>query len=154
MNLLLTTVCNRKCKYCFAKNKVCYGDNELIDRFISIKNVKKVMHFLTASKEKNISILGGEPTLHPQFYEINLFNNEQFIINIFTNGIFSSHTIDVIKKITPARMNLLVNTNEPHENTTDEWQKILNVLEAIPYYIVLGFTIYRPDFNADFLVEL
>jgi len=155
MNLLLTTRCNRKCKYCFAKNKVTYENDEIIEQYISLKNVKKVINFLKVSNENTISLLGGEPTLHPQFFDIlNLLNNEGLVINIFTNGIFSSHTIEVIKKNQPVKMNLLVNTNELHENTKDDWQKILHVFKEIPYYIVLGFTIYHPNFNADFLVEL
>ncbi|MCI5188834.1 MAG: radical SAM protein [Candidatus Electrothrix sp. AS4_5] len=154
MNLLLTTKCNRICKYCFAKNKLTHNKNGN-NQFISLENVRKVIKFLKKSEEHTISLLGGEPTLHPQFTDIlTLFNNERFAVNVFTNGIISSSTIEAIKNSRIEKINFLVNTNEQHENRPHDWDKIIHTFDEIPYYTILGFTIYRADFNADFLIEL
>lgn len=154
MNLLLTTVCNRRCKYCFAKSKLTDNSGK-VNQFITLEKIRKVIEFLKISEENTISLLGGEPTLHPQFTDIlTLFNNERFAVNVFTNGIISSSTIEAIKNSRIEKINFLVNTNEQHENRPHDWDKILHTFEEIPYYTILGFTIYRTDFNAEFLIEL
>ncbi len=81
----LTEICNFKCSYCygsFYKNqdpKFCkYEKLELAFKNIQYNKV-----------DMTVSLLGGEPTLHPKFldilYLLNIFNNIKYI-SLVTNG--------------------------------------------------------------------
>ena len=71
-NILITNYCNRECSYCFAKDKVnkqnVNGVNR--NRNLTLENVDLIINFLKQSNHSVFSILGGEPTLHPQFTQI------------------------------------------------------------------------------------
>ena len=67
MNVILTTRCNKNCSFCFARR--ARQEAKLED--MSLENFCKILSLL--KKEKPVSaikILGGEPTLHPDFPEI------------------------------------------------------------------------------------
>ena len=81
----LLTICNLKCPYCI--NRKSYSSWNSI---VSKKNIDKVLTALRNSKYKiKITLVGGEPFLHPNFnYIINeLIKIEQIkTVWIFTNG--------------------------------------------------------------------
>lgn len=88
-NIAIVNYCNLKCKYCFAEDMIKEANTT-----ITLENFKKLMNFICTNMEDNhIGILGGEPTLHPQFKNILLeikdyekqYNNLTTLI--FTNGI-------------------------------------------------------------------
>ena len=54
-------LCNSKCLYCVA--------GEAIDQFIDLKDLKKELESKAADYD-SITFTGGEPTLHPKFYEL------------------------------------------------------------------------------------
>ena len=62
-NLLITTDCQRNCTYCFAK-----GDRNK-RMLIGWDNFLTAIDFI-ATGPKALNILGGEPTLHPEFDHI------------------------------------------------------------------------------------
>lgn len=64
-NIMLNDHCNLNCSYCFAKST--YGKN--INN-ISLKNFKAALDFILKDNEEMVGLIGGEPTLHPQFEEI------------------------------------------------------------------------------------
>lgn len=63
MSIMITHECNRKCPFCVDGYR---GRNE----YISIENFKKHLAVAKAHGCKDISLLGGEPTLHPQIKEL------------------------------------------------------------------------------------
>ena len=69
MNILLTNICNRSCPYCFAKGKLI-SEKPLLRSYIQLKDLKIIINFLKKSKQNTAGILGGEPTLHPEFKKI------------------------------------------------------------------------------------
>lgn len=153
MNVLLTSICNRKCQYCFADGKIDYNKKNESNYNISVNNFKKILDFINPNDR--ISLLGGEPTLHRQFEDIiELLKQRKNHVNIFTNGIMPNKSLRVIEQTDPQQFSLTVNVNEPSENTGGQWRKVLKVLETVPKHSGLGFNIYRPDFNASFLVDL
>lgn len=88
-NIAITNYCNLKCSYCFADDVMLREQN----KNMSLENYIKILKYLTEdNKEKKIGIIGGEPTLHPQFQEILIETNHCAIANkvdftLFTNGI-------------------------------------------------------------------
>lgn len=61
--LIVTHECNMHCPFCVDLNR---GKNE----YISIENVYKAINYCIENNVKTITILGGEPTLHPQIRRI------------------------------------------------------------------------------------
>lgn len=87
-NIAINNYCNLKCPYCFA-NDMIKEDNKTM----SVENYIKVLKYLTEiNHERDVGIIGGEPTLHPQFKDILIESNHCGIANnvnfiLFTNGI-------------------------------------------------------------------
>jgi sulfatase maturation enzyme AslB (radical SAM superfamily) len=70
-NIAINNYCNLKCDYCFADNMI-----KEANKTMSLDNYIKVLKYLTEQNyEQRIGIIGGEPTLHPQFKEILIESN-------------------------------------------------------------------------------
>lgn len=88
ITLLLTHRCNQRCEFCFDASKVINGTSE---SDISLETVKRTIDLLTESFDDissfNITLSGGEPTLHPSFLEIvKQISDAGFQITILSNG--------------------------------------------------------------------
>lgn len=72
--------CNIKCKACYNNEK---------PKFKSLEEVKSDFYkILELRKISAIAIIGGEPLLHPQLFEIITFLKEQNLkVELFTNGL-------------------------------------------------------------------
>ena len=82
IDLYLTSACNRKCTYCF-----------LSDSFLStwrnmpVTMVRDVLDWAAGSSIKEITLLGGEPALHPEFAAIvSLIGRSGLRSRTVTNG--------------------------------------------------------------------
>ena len=88
LTVLLTHRCNQRCEFCFdASNILCKSENS----DISLRIIDQTIDLLNASFDDvssfNITLSGGEPTMHPQFIEIvKLFSKSGFPITILSNG--------------------------------------------------------------------
>ncbi|UCD58682.1 MAG: radical SAM protein, partial [Candidatus Hydrogenedentota bacterium] len=77
--LHITTRCNLKCTHCFL------GDVEPLD--LPLEQVAYVMKEFDELQGLRLLVSGGEPFLHPQFWEINeLFERFSFRTVILSNG--------------------------------------------------------------------
>lgn len=63
MNLIITTTCNKNCSFCFAH------EYNQMEKHMSIETLEKLIPLLQRSGYKQVKLLGGEPTQHPQFRE-------------------------------------------------------------------------------------
>lgn len=157
-NLLFTDFCNRTCPYCFAKEKL--GPSETANNTLAFENLVKVLDFLDASGEKFLNVLGGEPTLHPEFgFFLRYILSRSFSPTIFTNGMISDTTLgeigEVISDFSPLgdSLRFVVNINERYlrSRAEEEMQKRTFAQAGMP--IVLGFNIFRSDHELSFLLE-
>jgi MoaA/NifB/PqqE/SkfB family radical SAM enzyme len=65
IDLYLTSTCNRKCSYCFL------GDSFFSSKLnIGIERVREILSWTTGSSIREVTLLGGEPALHPDFSAI------------------------------------------------------------------------------------
>src|ERR1700746_1769170 len=65
IDLYLTSTCNRKCSYCFL------GDSFFSSKLnIDIERVREILSWTTGSSIREVTLLGGEPALHPDFSAI------------------------------------------------------------------------------------
>ena len=89
MSIVLTHECNKKCPYCIDKYR---GRME----YITLDNVKKAIAFAKSHNIKDILLVGGEPTLHPQVVEIAKMIKEAGFNTILTTNYTKP---DVVKEL-------------------------------------------------------
>lgn len=129
-NIAITNYCNLKCPYCFADDMI-HEDN----KNMSLENYVKILRYLIQYNETDIGIIGGEPTLHPQFKEILIESNLCAIENnttftLFTNGINLEEYLSYIGN----NIKILINCN----NIIDEKQ-LLKFCTTINHLNNLGW---------------
>jgi MoaA/NifB/PqqE/SkfB family radical SAM enzyme len=153
MNLIITDVCNRNCPYCFAESKLKRETGK--EKYISMENFQAYLDFLEKSGEKKLKILGGEPTLHPQFtLMVDTSLERGFEITIFTNGLWKPEVLDYFKKGIPPNIEFVFNLNEPHRQAESENARQAKSLECAGSHGKCGYNIYRKDFNLLFLGDI
>ena len=150
-NIAIVNYCNLKCPYCFAEDMILEEN-----KYMSLDEYSKIVDFILKSPGDGIGILGGEPTLHPNFLDIIKITNEKCESKqaiIFTNGIELEKFLPYLKDI-----RILINYNNPKYLTEIQKDKLQKTLDAIaklnwfiPKQISLGCNIYPDCFNYDFL---
>lgn len=156
-NIALLNYCNLSCPYCFA--------NEFIEekkQIITLEQIDKILNFLKTSNDKNmrIGLIGGEPTLHPQFKEIILkcynFTKQHNYRPplVFTNGIELEPYIKYFNQIRG-----LININEPKIIGLEKWNKIkknLKILNSLDLQknINIGINIYPDIQDFSYIFEI
>jgi len=154
-NILLTSECVRSCPYCFAKKHMMDSNN---NDFLSWENLVYLCDFLEASNEKRVSLLGGEPTLHPNFSDYLIYlSKRNFAVTVFTSGIMQAKKVDELKlklkKEPNAHIFFVCNTNAPDLSTAKEISQIEYFFNELSNYITLGYNIYNENFNLEFIVN-
>lgn len=91
-------MCNQHCIYCYARDGMKW------DTISNIDNIKRELSLLRDFPKSIISLIGGEPTLHPKFIEIlkyvKGFHHE---LHVYTNGttkFFNEIDIELLKNFT------------------------------------------------------
>jgi radical SAM protein with 4Fe4S-binding SPASM domain len=128
---------------------------------ISWEDLIYLADFFELSGEKRFQILGGEPTLHPDFNDMVAYLLERgFGINIFTNGIMSDEKLfeaaAIFKDISPEKFSFTLNLNEPNSTPQSlaEAESIKRFLNSFSDRITPGFNIYKEDFDLTFIFKL
>ena len=131
-NILLTQQCVRSCPYCFAKKHM--ADSEP-DDILTWDNLIYIADLMEHSGEMGVSLLGGEPTLHPAFVDfcIYLFKRK-FHVNIFTSGIMGEKMFNeaerVLGGINPDRLSFVCNVNNPDKSSFSELENVKRFLKV------------------------
>lgn len=161
MNILITNFCNRRCPYCFAAARVSYDsiskEAEQKSRFISPEDFERALVF-AAQSEPAVGILGGEPSLHPEFAGmIERTWAHGLDAKIFTNGIWSEKTVAAVERLegrTPRNLRFIVNTNHPDITPEAERKTQQRLFSRLPEHCSLSFNIHSTKQEMDFLVDL
>ena len=153
-NVLLTEKCVRACPYCFAKEYL----KESKEKLLSWENLIYITDLFESANEKRLSLLGGEPSLHPHFIDFILYLNQRnFHVNVFTSGIMSNKQLETTKeyllKIPVENLSFVCNYNHPDSSTDYETKQINQFLTTFSKYTSLSFNLYQKDFDFTFLVE-
>ena len=148
-NICLTSICNRECAYCFAKSRPGHPD------YMSVDNFRKALSFLERSEIGEVRILGGEPTLHPQFKEIlTLAKETRKKVFLFTNGLFEDDILEVLTGFSLQALAVMVNVTPISPGKKNHLQHQRHVIKELGPRAMLSFNIYRPDIPFDVLIEL
>lgn len=156
-NVLLTSKCNRSCPYCFAETEMT---DQTEDR-LSWENLLYVADFLWSNRRRQLSLLGGEPTIHPECVDFILYLLDRgFSVTLFSNGLLSTRRLDEFRKhltsVDPDRFNIVCNLNNPSQTpvSPEEERKVHDFLSIMGPFVTPGFNIYRGDFDLDFIFDL
>jgi mycofactocin biosynthetic radical S-adenosylmethionine protein MftC len=80
VSLELTYACNLDCYY-------CYNDREKPGQPLSLDQYRKLLHDLADMQTMFLMLTGGEPMVHPHFFEIGAMTRELgFVTRLRTNG--------------------------------------------------------------------
>jgi len=154
-NILLTQKCVRSCPYCFAQKHM---DESPPEDMMTWENLIYIADLLETSGEKGVSLLGGEPFLHPYIVDFVLYLLERNLhVNIFTSGIMSDKMFREARKflsnIEPDRLSFVCNVNNPEISPSSELERTRRFLKEFGRLTNLGFNIYKNDFEMDFLFQ-
>jgi cyclic pyranopterin phosphate synthase len=154
MNLVLVRACSNSCPYCFEAAEREGGKQNLI----SMENVLRVAEWARQSDLGTLSLLGGEPFLHPQLGAIVKLLRKicpGTNLRILTGGIFRKQLIDTLS---PEDAGLVFNINEPQDYINPKhYTKVINNVELAirkGFHVVLGFNVWRMNFDTHFMPHL
>lgn len=165
MNILLTNTCNRRCTYCFAQERVSLsGDPERPagpvgpPEHISRESFATAVDFAVRSRIGQIGLLGGEPSLHPEFVSLVRHCHERGLdTKIFSNGLWRDEDVAAFAAFDEAsrrRTTVIVNVNEPTRTPPAQARRQRDLMARLGRLCSLSFNISRIDFDPTFLPEL
>ncbi len=156
MNLILTTDCQRKCSYCFAKENI---NNPMQ---FTMENFKKAVNWLEKDIPDRIALLGGEPTLHPLFIDfLDYTLSKKLETMVFTNAMIEDMDFyhEVIKiaiknKVSGFKnLGFCVNLNEPKYRSSKEKELQDIFFSRLGRVSSLSFNIFEETFDPYFLID-
>jgi MoaA/NifB/PqqE/SkfB family radical SAM enzyme len=102
----ITHRCNENCIHCLVNKD---------RKEIRFEAMKKIIHEAADLGFTNLSFSGGEPTLHPDFWEIlELARDYGFYFTLFTNGInFDKNAIERLMSFYPEKVRISLYSMEP-----------------------------------------
>lgn len=154
MNLVLARECSNSCPYCFETTE----REEKKQNFISMENIAKLAAWARDSELQYLSLLGGEPFLHPKLGDIvTMFRQvcPGTELRVLTGGVFNKN---LLGNISPKDTGLIFNINEPGDyRNPKHFNKVINNVETAirkGFLVLLGFNVWRLDFDVSFMPAL
>jgi hypothetical protein len=142
-NISLTTACNRDCAYCFAGVDRRSGAGHM-----SVETFEKALDFLQRSGIPEARLLGGEPTLHPEFPRLAEMAFERGLrVRVFSNGLMPEPALRWLETHPPDRVAVLMNAAPG-----DLRQRV--TLGRLRERVTPGLNISTPAFDPAFLLDL
>jgi organic radical activating enzyme len=148
-NILLTNTCNRRCNFCFAGSRVNVGKGlENDDRYMDRDKLRTIMRFLATSGDRQLRLLGGEPTLHPEFIDIvQEALDDGFHVHVFSNGIMKKQIADYLGGLDNDRISFLCNISPQVKDSESKIKKRNYALRQLGEKAQVGMTLTEPQFD-------
>ena len=129
--LVITSKCNNNCSFCYYKKR---------SEEMSLETIKKYIILLNKIKPKKIILIGGEPTLHPNFVDIvQLLYQNNFKISVVSNG-YGFSNLKIVKKVIDKIKNISISiegTNKTHNKIVRNnlaYDSIINSIKNIQLF--------------------
>lgn len=146
-NLIINRSCQLQCSHCFASSVL----NTHSSPYVSADVFEEWLNFLERSDIQEIRLIGGEPTLHPQFIALlKQALRRQKRILIFSHGWLNERVLRFLESLPETAVSVMVNINAHPSNLPDHVQKQTyrkRVLQRLGGRAILGYTICNPDFD-------
>ncbi len=150
-NIAVAQACNLRCPYCFAEGAMARNGLGKAGTFISLDAFQDRLDLLERSGIGEARLIGGEPTLHPQFPElVRLARLRNLRVVVFSRGLMPETALAALEALPVETCGVLVNVNASHGlagPTPREGVRRLRTLQRLGLHALPGFTIYRPDFE-------
>ena len=151
-NVSITQRCNRGCSYCFAEEAM--RSTPRADVYMRMDEFEDVLNFLERSGVESVSLLGGEPTIHPQFAEMmDRAIGRGFRILVLTGGVIPERVMTKLEATSKDTVSVLMNVALPGQFSHREEQKQTEVMLRLGPKVVLGLNIDHPSIPLEFLLE-
>jgi len=143
----ITNRCNLKCNHCRAKK----DSSEL-----SLEDIKKICENAKKNQFKEITLSGGEPTLHNNFLEIlDIIKYHGFGCNLTTNGLISKKIIknEKLRYIKSIQISI-DGTEKIHDNTRGipgSFKRTIEnarILKDRGFNIIIKSIIFKSNYNS------
>ena len=132
VNVSIITKCNNNCKYCFQE-----GDYHKRNQMLTYRDIEDILSWSLG--DGRIALLGGEPTLHPDFVRIAERCASERPTVIFSNLLGPTNVYEEILSRCP-QIGWLVNTTTRDE-LKDLFEKNIKVFKKYGVKISAGLTL-------------
>ncbi len=154
-NILLTQKCIRSCPYCFARKHMHDAPPEDILKW---EDLIYICDFFQAGGEHNISLLGGEPMLHPEIADFILYIISRGMhVTVFTSGIAGErildHCVEKLSDVDPQMLTFVVNYNDPKTSSFADNEAINKFFLNFSQFISLSINVYKLGFDYSFAIN-
>lgn len=154
-NIAILNYCNLQCPYCFANKFITEEEKQLI----TMEQLENILNFLSRSKLNRVALIGGEPTIHPQFSQILerviKFTQERKIrCTVFSNGIKLGEYARLFLK-----SGCLINLNHPEIIGEAKWNELERSLKKLKacgsmQNMNFGINLYPDMIDYDYIFDL
>ena len=151
-NLMLTNWCNYKCSYCFGMD---YMAPTVAKQNMSQATFTGIIEWLSKTQNmKSIHLMGGEPTLHPDFeWFVEYLLARDFKITIFSN-LATNQTLQYSQKLADLPVTWVVNINPPDTWNENRKQRITAALKTLSKKATITFNVMPDDDNSSWAIDL
>jgi hypothetical protein len=157
-NLIISQVCNMACSYCFAQESMQAWRTGRSQRYISQDAFEERLDFLERSGIREIRLLGGEPTLHPEFPALlQQAQKRSRRILVFSHGWLDEKTLAALESVPDTDLMIMVNMNaQPKQSSAVKFSPVRRekILQRLGTRATLGFNIHSPACDLLPLIEL
>lgn len=117
-----------------------------------------IVDFFQGGGDTNLSLLGGEPFLHPEIVDYILYIISRGLhVTVFTSGVVSEKRLaEAIRKldpIDPMKLSFVVNLNNPKETSFSENEAVARFLNAFARFSTLSINVYKLNFDYSFAID-
>ena len=157
-NLIISNICDAACGYCFASAYMQSTHPRSGSCFMAVDEFKQILDYLDRSGINDVRLLGGEPTLHPNFgLFIELAQQRGKWITVFTHGAIPEAALQSLLSIPAERCKLVVNMSAIFRHSTSGQEKTsrrFQILEQLGERAMPGFNIQSPGFDLSSLLQV
>ncbi len=152
-NLSITSSCQKSCAYCFAREAFSRENN--VPAHMPAATFRRALAFLKRSGINQVRLLGGEPTLHPDFpLLLKEAAGRNPDILLFSNGLISKESLCAIEAIPERKIKLLINATGFAPSGKPIPALIKDTLTRLRERVMLGVNISTPAVHLDTLIDI
>jgi radical SAM protein with 4Fe4S-binding SPASM domain len=142
-NIAITFHCNRSCGYCFAQVASTREIGAL--SHMSRSTFVRALDFVGRSDVDQIRLLGGEPTLHPDFVSfLELALEREKPIRVFSNGSIPEATLRFVEELPADRILFVINLTASMDDEV-EHNAVRSALARLGKRAMLGVNVSLPS---------
>lgn len=157
-NLIVAEVCNMACPFCFAGYQTPAVKTSSNSAFLSLDDFERRLDFLDRSNINDVRLMGGEPTLHPQFVElVRRARQRNKKVVVFTNAVISEAVLHCLEELPVEACHVLVNMNSSRKtggHVEEDLRRRSEVLGRLGKRAFPGYTIFSPNFQLEPLIQI